>query len=183
MRPKATFVAKADAVCGSANAQLGAILPPSGHAAVATTAATFVTAADATQVRSLRSLQMPGRGDRVEAPIEKVAPICAKFVHDIEAIRVLKTMAELNWYLDRSTELYNAFVTEVKALPVPSGDEPRIAELAKEITDLGSKLRELGGAAINGDVKRVNLIEKEGDALADAVDAKFAAYGFSNCGA
>ncbi len=104
-------------------------------------------------------------------------------MHDIEAIRVPKTMAEFNWYLHRSTELYNAFVTEVKALPMPRGDEPRIAELAKETTDLGSKLRELGGAAINGDVKRMKIIEKEGDALADAVDAKFAAYGFSNCGA
>jgi hypothetical protein len=256
---KATFVAKADAVCGSTNAQLSAILPPSGYAAVTTTAATFVTTAEA-QVRSLGRLQLPGRGDRTEArgalaamsatvdagrrlqtgaatgdptvtaaairamdryakdastkakafgltacaagmqqgvdallagadgavkgsAVEKVGPLCAKFIHDLEALPVPKTMAEFNWYLDRSTALYNAFVTELKALPVPRGDEPRIAELAKGMTDLNSKLRELGGAAVNGDVKRVTAIEKEGDALADAVDAKFAAYGFANCGA
>jgi hypothetical protein len=28
----------------------------------------------------------------------------------------------------------------------------------------------------------VRAIEKEGDALADALDANFSAYGFTNCG-
>lgn len=255
---KATFVAKADAVCGPANAQLSALSPPSGYAAVATTSATFVTTAGA-QVRSLGSLQLPGLGDRAEArgalaamsatvdagrrlqsgaaagdpavtaaatrtmalyaqdamtkakafglrtcvagmqpgvdallagadgavkgsAIERVGVICAKLVHDAEALPVPKTMSELNWFIDRSSVLYNTFVTELKAVPVPRGDEPMIAELASGMVELGTKTREMGGAAMNGDMKRVRAIEKEGDALADALDAKFSAYGFTNCG-
>lgn len=256
---KATFVAKADAVCGPANAQLSALTPPSGYPAVATTAATFVTTAGA-QVRELRSLQLPGLGDRAGArgalaamtatvdagrslqtaaaagdpavtaaatrtmalhaqdastkakafgltacaagmqpgvdallagadgavkssAIERVGVICTKLVHDAEALPVPKSMSELNWFIDRSTVLYNTFVTELKAVPVPRGDEPMMAELASGMVELGNKMREMGGAATNGDMKRVRAIEKEGDALADALDAKFSAYGFTNCGA
>ncbi|HUR23885.1 MAG TPA: hypothetical protein VMZ73_08455 [Acidimicrobiales bacterium] len=255
---KATFVAKADAVCGPANAQLSALSPPRGYAAVATTAATFVTTAGA-QVRSLGSLQLPDLGDRAEArgalaamsatvdagrrlqsgaaagdpavtaaatrtmalyaqdattkakafglstcavgmqpsvdallagadgavkgsAIERVGIICTKLVHDAEALPVPKTMSELNWFIDRSSVLYNTFVTELKAVPVPRGDEPMIAELASGMVELGNKTREMGGAAMNGDMKRVRAIEKEGNALADALDAKFSAYGFTHCG-
>jgi hypothetical protein len=255
---KATFVAKADAVCGPSNAQLSALPRPNGYAAVGTMAATFVTTADA-QVRQLRSLTLPGFGDRAEArgalaamsatvdagrrlqtgaaagdpavtaaatrtmatyaqdastkakafgltacaagmqpgvdallagadgavkgsAIERVGVICAKLVNDAEALPVPKSMAELNWFIDRSTVLYNTFVTELKAVPVPRGDEPMMAELAGGMVELGNKMREMGGAAINGDVKRVRAIEKEGDALADALDDKFSAYGFTNCG-
>lgn len=255
---KATFVAKADAVCGPANAQLSALSPPSGYAAVASAAATFVTTAGA-QVHSLGSVQLPGLADRAEArgalaamsatvdagrrlqsgaaagdpavtatatramaayaqdatakakafglrtcaagmqpgvdallagadgavkgsAIERVGIICRKLVHEAEALPVPKTMSELNWFIDRSSVLYSTFVTELKAVPVPRGDEPRIAELASGMAELGTKMREMGGAAINGDVKRVRAIEKEGDVLADALDAKFSAYGFTNCG-
>ena len=114
--------------------------------------------------------------------ISTTGVLCRDLVRDAEALPVPKTSSELDFYLHKSTALYDAFVAGLRALPVPRGDEAKVGELASGMADLGVKLRQLGAAAINGDIKRMNALEKEGDALAEALDTKFSAYGFTNCG-
>jgi hypothetical protein len=255
---KATFVAQADAICAPANAQMAGLTEPYGYSAVATTAATLLTTADA-QVKALRSLELPAYGHRSDARgvlaamgrtvdagrslqtaaearnaamtataartmtfqaedaatrakafglsacgsgmqsgvevvlggadeavkgslIADTGVLCRDLVRNAEALPVPKSASELDFYMTKSTALYDTFVTGLRALPVPRGDEAKVAELASGMVELGAKVRQMGAAAMNGDAKRVNAIEKEGDALADALDAKFSAYGFTNCG-
>jgi hypothetical protein len=110
--------------------------------------------------------------------IEKVHPMCAALVRDAEEL----SAPTLDWYINQSTALYEKFANDLRALPVPPGDEAAVAELAEGMLAVGAKVRELGAAAMNGDLKRVTAIEKEGDVLAEQVDAKFQAYGFNDCG-
>ena len=114
--------------------------------------------------------------------IQSVGVLCADLVRAAEALPVPKTVSQLDWFITQSTALYDTFVTGLRALPVPRGDEATVAGLATGMADLGAKVRQLGAAASNGDVARTKAIEKEGDALAAELDAKYSAYGFTNCG-
>ena len=73
-------------------------------------------------------------------------------------------------------------VVDLKALPVAPGDEATVADMLTTTSDLIGKLRLLGPAAAAGDVRRVKAIDKEGDVLEKAVNAKFGAYGLHVCG-
>lgn len=254
---KARFVAAADGACAPVNAQLSGLAEPYGYTAVATAAATFVTAGDA-QMKPLRSLQLPGYADRADARgvlvamgqtldagrrlqtaveardaaqtasatrtmavyaegasarakalgltacaigvkpgvdallagadnavkgslIASTAKLCDDLLQGAEALPDPKTFSEADFVLAKSAALYETFATGLRAQPVPRGDEAKVAELASGIADLAAKIRQMGAAAINGDAKRLNAIEKEGDALADALDTKLSAYGLRGC--
>jgi hypothetical protein len=76
----------------------------------------------------------------------------------------------------------DSFTGGLKALPVAPGDEAVVADLLAELAKFSGALKQLEAAAINGDVKRVNAIDKEGDAIAEEIDKRLSGYGFSSCG-
>ncbi|HJV08251.1 MAG TPA: hypothetical protein VJ653_01160, partial [Acidimicrobiales bacterium] len=114
--------------------------------------------------------------------IEKGSALCADLFRSAEAFPEPKTSSEFKYFIEQVTTLYGRFVTGLKALPAPPGDEATVAELAAGVNALAGKVTEMGAAAVNGDRKRVDTIMKEGDALTDALGVKFDAYGLTDCG-
>ena len=57
-----------------------------------------------------------------------------------------------------------------------------MTSITTQIGDVAAKLRELGNAALAGDVKRVNALDKEGNAMVAELNQKFGDYGLTICG-
>ena len=149
----------------------------------ATRAKAFGFTACATGMQPGVDIVLAGADGAVKASlIGKASVLCGEMFRASDALPMPKTISELDWFIAKNTALYEKFVVDFKALPAPRGDDAVLAEMATGVSNLGVKLRQMGGAAINGDVKRLNALEQEGDALADELNAKFNAYGLTVCG-
>ena len=255
---KASFVAKADAICAPGNAGFSAMSKPVGYQSLATAASTVVTATDA-QLGQLRALELPGGPDRngargvlnavtatrdagrglqsaaaasdpattamasrsmdvhsqdavtkaqafgltacatgmkpgIDAVVagangavktsftEKATALCTEMLRAGEAMPKIRNASDLSRHLDQGVALFEKLATDLKGLPVPPGDEAAVTSITTQIGNVAAKLRELGNAALAGDVKRVNALEKEGNAMVAELDQRFGAYGLTVCG-
>lgn len=90
--------------------------------------------------------------------------------------------AALVAYFDQALALYNKLLGDLKALPVPPGDEATVADMIGAQDAALAKLGEFRDAVKAQDGARVTAIEHELDPLTTAADAKFDAYGLAICG-
>lgn len=114
---------------------------------------------------------------------EKASGICVELGRAIGALPRVRTADDLTKVVNQTVGLFEKMAADIKALPVPPGDEATVAAITSGIANVAAKMRELGNAALAGDVKRVNAIDKEGDALSDELDRRFLDYGVSACAA
>ena len=255
---KATFVRKADAVCGPANATVTALTKPSSYPELATAAGTLVSSTDA-QLAGLGKLSAPAGadGDKVGALLSamtqtnsagrslqdaaaraddgataasvtqmrtssadastkarelgfaacatgmqpavdtvaggasgivktafvaKADTICRAAARDLDAIRAPRDARDLNRFFNQMLPVAEKLVTDLKALPVPPGDESTLADAVSGLERMNDKSREVRDAAAAGDRSRILAIDEEGSVLSTAVSAKLDAYGLTSCG-
>jgi hypothetical protein len=85
-------------------------------------------------------------------------------------------------YFDQFVGIYNKLIGDLKAVPVPPGDETGVREMLEASEKLTAKIGEFRDALANRDAARVTAISHELDPLGTAADAKFDAYGLGVCG-
>lgn len=71
---------------------------------------------------------------------------------------------------------------EIRALPVPPGDEAVVADMLAAQDAVNAKAREIAAAAGTEDAAAFVAAAHQIDTLSTAVDAKFDAYGLGSCG-
>lgn len=261
----ATFVRKADAVCGPANGTVTALAKPTSYPELATAAGALVTSTDA-QLAGLRRLSAPGGADggrisalllamsqtnsagrslqdaaakaddgatasaanqmRVSSTdattkaqelglaacatgmqpgvdavvggasgivkaafVAKADTICRAGARAIEAVRPPRASRdprasnrEMARYLGELVPISEEITTDLKALPVPPGDEATVSEMMSEVDKIDAKGREALDAVVSNDASRFLAIGEEAIVLTTAVDAKLDAYGLTTCG-
>ena len=113
---------------------------------------------------------------------EKATAMCIEMVRASEGLPKVRNAADLTRVIDQGVALFEKLATDLKALPVPPGDEATVARITTQVNNVAAKLRELGNAALAGDVKRVNALDKEGNAMIEELNRRFGAYGLTVCG-
>lgn len=114
--------------------------------------------------------------------LENGNAICMESAKAGDAVRPIRNVNDADRFFNEQTAIVSKMVADLKALPVPPGDEATVAAAITSLENLMGKVRELISAAKAGDVKRVSAIEKEGDAIEVDANAKFNAYGLTACG-
>lgn len=255
---KASFLRKADAVCGPANGAVTALAKPSSYPELATAAATLVSSTDA-QLAGLRKLSAPsgadgerigallsamtqtnaaGRGlqdaaNRADdaataattnqvrtsssdasnkakelgfaacatgmqagvdalvggaagivktAFVAKSDTICRAGARALEGVRQPRDQRDIARFFNQALPIVEKLVVDLKALPVPPGDEATVAEIMSGLEKANEKSREARDAAVAGDRSRFVAIEEETTVLVTAADARLDAYGLTSCG-
>lgn len=112
---------------------------------------------------------------------EKATVLCVDAAKASEKLPKIRTANDLNRYVAEAVALFERLATDMKAIPVPPGDEVTVVEITSSISNLAGKLREMGNAAAAGDAKRVNALEKEYQAMVDTMTKKMDGYGLSVC--
>jgi hypothetical protein len=113
---------------------------------------------------------------------EKATVACLELLRAAEALPRIRNATDLSRHIDSSVAMFEKLATDLKALPVPPGDEATVIEITTQIGNVSATIRQMGSAALAGDTKRVNALDKEGDAMIDLLNEKFGAYGLTACG-
>jgi hypothetical protein len=114
--------------------------------------------------------------------VAKADTMCRALTRNVAAIPVPKGNAAVARYLTQTMQLLDQLIVDMKAVPVPPGDEATVAEFLAAMEKVTAKWKEAPGAATAGDVSRLNAIQKEAAPLETAANAKLDAYGLGICG-
>ncbi|MGI8777868.1 MAG: hypothetical protein ACR2LJ_10945 [Acidimicrobiales bacterium] len=114
--------------------------------------------------------------------IAKADSLCRAAARAMAGIPEPRSGADLVRYFARMLPLGEKMTADFKELPVPPGDEAKVAEIVAALDTLRAKEKEAADAARSGDSSRFIAIEKEYLPLVTAVDAKLDAYGLAVCG-
>ena len=255
---KATFVARADAICVPGNGVAAAIPKPSTYPALATAASALVTTAN-TQIGQLRALELPSGADRGRARavlaamtatsqagvnlqaaaaatddartatasrsldvfakdvvakagaygfkacvagmqpgiaavlgganglvkqefVTKANTLCRTAIQSVETLPKPKAPAGVSAYVTSVNGLMDRLLGDLKALPVPVGDDAAVAEMLGGMATGNAKAKELFVALIASDTARTKALQSEIDLLDVAANIKYDAYGITDCG-
>jgi uncharacterized protein YqgV (UPF0045/DUF77 family) len=114
--------------------------------------------------------------------VAKATTRCLTAMEAVTSLAKPKTGPELSRFVAESTAMFDKLTVDMKALPVAPGDEGTVAEMFVAVEKANAKMKEVGAAAVAGDLKRMNTLQKEFDALDDAAGAKLEGYGLNVCG-
>jgi hypothetical protein len=115
--------------------------------------------------------------------IAKADTLCRALIRTLDAIPRPKTgNAAIARYLTQTVQLMDGLIVDLKAMPVPPGDEATVGEFLGALGSLTAKWKETPAAATAGDVARLTAIEKEAAPMETAANAKLDAYGLGTCG-
>jgi len=115
--------------------------------------------------------------------LAKADSLCRASMRELETVVVPKSgNAAIGRYLTQTLQIVQKWVGELKALPVPPGDEATVADIITSLDKVTAKWAEAPGAASAGDRSRFEAISREMSPLNTAADAKLDAYGLSICG-
>lgn len=148
-------------------------------------AATFgFTACAAGMQSGIDNLYAGSSGIIKTAFVAKADTLCRATAREMARIPEPRNTSgrEIARYMDRGLVLAEKLLVDLKALPVPPGDEATVAEMWAIQDTLGAKFREMQAAAAVEDGSRVLAIDKETTPLVTAGDAKLDAYGLGSCG-
>ena len=115
--------------------------------------------------------------------VSKAETVCAAFVRRVGTLSGPGSSAAsvarfLDTFLTHSTKL----AADLRAIPVPPGDEPRVEEFMGSLEALNAKFRDASAAAkANNGARAVALLD-EIDGATDTLNAKFDSYGLPACG-
>ena len=114
--------------------------------------------------------------------LAKADTLCRAGARALEGIRPPSGPRDLSRFFNAFTPIVTKLVADLKALPVPPGDEAVIGEIMTGLDKGLDQNREMRDAALAGDVSRFNAIDGEATILTTAIDAKLDAYGLTTCG-
>ena len=118
-----------------------------------------------------------------DAYLAKANVLCAAAVKAAEAVTPMgKDPADLRRFIGQTMGTLSKMNTELRALPVPPGDEATLTELYATIDKTNAKGLALVDAAIAVDRTIFPVAEREFTKLGEDVGIKMAAYGFGPCG-
>jgi len=103
-------------------------------------------------------------------------------IYDVDLESALEDEAAFVDFIAHANDVFDQLVTDIKALPVPPGDEAALAELFVAQDKAQAKNREFEDAAGDEDFDRMDAIDREISTLVTAADAKWDAYGLGSCG-
>ena len=112
---------------------------------------------------------------------EKASGLCVEMGRAVAALPRVRSADDLTRLVNMTAGLFEKMAADLKALPVPPGDEAAVGAIATGLTSMAAKMREMGNAALAADLKRMNAIEKESDVLGDELNTRFADYGIAAC--
>lgn len=92
------------------------------------------------------------------------------------------TLSSLSRFLDRYLPLYEKFLADFKAMPVPPGDEGAVGEIVTALDGALPKFKEVNAAAKANNNRLVGALFEELVVAGTALDAKLDAYGLKACG-
>ena len=115
--------------------------------------------------------------------VTKAAALCLDFERKSNRLAPPgSSLASLGRYLDAMIPLSVKLADDIRAIPVPPGDEGTVAEFLAAIDSLNVKSKEAGAAAKANNVRLLGALAQELDVAGTAINAKLDAYGLKTCG-
>ncbi len=109
--------------------------------------------------------------------------LCRRAADDIYDVEVdFEDDAAFVAFIGHANGVFDQLVADIKALPVPPGDDATLAELFTAQDKVQAKSREFEDAAGDEDFDRLDALDRELTTLTTAADAKWDAYGLGSCG-
>lgn len=115
--------------------------------------------------------------------VSKAAGLCRDFLRKAEAVPAPgNSLASAGRSVDMLLVLQEKLAADLRALPVPPGDEGPVNDYLAAFDTLNAKTKEFGAAAKANNGRLVIALNDEFQVAATAVSAKFDAYGLDVCG-
>ena len=115
--------------------------------------------------------------------VTKAEVLCTDFVDRVERLALPgNSLASAARYLDAFLTISTKLQTELKALPVPPGDQPAVDGFLGALDALNAKFRDASAAAKANNATRATTLLDQIDRESDDLNAKFSAYGLTACG-
>ena len=113
----------------------------------------------------------------------KAEGLCRDAIRRSEAVAAPgNTLASTSRYLDAVLAISTRLATDLRALPVPPGDESTVAEFVGALDNLNAKGTEVRNAARANNPRLVIALAGEVEVANTALNAKLDAYGLRTCG-
>ncbi len=103
-------------------------------------------------------------------------------IYDVDLEAAYEDDAAFLAFITHGNDVFDQLLADVKALPVPPGDEAVLAELFAAQDKAQAKNREFEDAAADEDFDRMDALDRQLTTLVTAADAKWDAYGLGSCG-
>lgn len=107
---------------------------------------------------------------------------CKQASDELEQLGEPKSVAQAKATLEKLQSIMSKLVTDIRALPAPSTDKPKLDEALAAFDASLAKLREAQTALDASQVKKMLELLNEFYELTDTANAKADAYGFKDCG-
>ena len=115
--------------------------------------------------------------------LAKADSVCRAGARELGAIREPRAdLRDVVRYFNATMAISDRIDAEIKALPVPPGDEGTIADIVVVLDRMSEKYRQARDAAGTGDRSLFQALMEEMAVMVTAVDAKLDAYGLTSCG-
>jgi hypothetical protein len=114
--------------------------------------------------------------------VARAESLCAAANRKADALGEPSTLAALRRYITSYLPLAENLFKDIKALPVPSGDESTLADMFTKQDAVIAKIKEIQTAAQRGSESQVDRLFDEADTVSTAANAAFDAYGLRQCG-
>ena len=124
-----------------------------------------------------------GAKGRVKAAfLSKARLACEEAVADLSELREPTDLRSLARFMDALVPIAERLDGELRAPPVPPGDEQVVKEMIDAQASATAKAKELGAAARANNERLTEALAEELDRLQTAANAKLDAYGLTECG-
>jgi len=115
--------------------------------------------------------------------VSKAVGLCRDFDRKSNAVADPgSSLASLGRYLDQVLPLSDKLVKDLRAIPVPPGDEAAVADYLSAMDALNVKSKEAGAAAKANNPRLLGALAQELEVAGTAATAKLDAYGIRGCG-
>lgn len=115
--------------------------------------------------------------------VSKAAGLCRDFLRKADAVPAPgNSLASAARSLDMLLVLQEKLTTDLRAIPVPPGDQAAVQDYLAALDALNAKTKEFSAAAKANNARLVIALNDEFQVAANAVSAKFDAYGLDVCG-
>lgn len=115
--------------------------------------------------------------------VTKANTVCTAFVDKVDRLSPPgNTMTSVARFLDAFLTHSTKLATDLRAIPVPPGDQVKVDEFLGSLDALNTKFRDASAAAKANNAPRAVTVLDEIDPATDQLNAIFDAYGLHACG-
>ena len=114
--------------------------------------------------------------------VSKAQTLCLTFVDRVEALTPPASFSATGRFLDGFLAISNKLGADLKALPVPPGDQGTVGEFLSAVDAMNAKFTEASNAVKANNARLVLSLMEEAEAASEAMGVKAEAYGLTACG-